>query len=229
MRNVIEIIALLCGLPPALAGCGGTESHARTLTAPSAGPSAPADLHIATITPTAVSTLGGAWGQITGTGFRSGVQVTFGGAAPHQIWLSDPNTIQFWTSAHESGTVDVVVRNPGGGQDTLRQGFTFAPSESFDFNGTWVGYAGDDYSTEMSFVVENNALTRVSCGASPQWTFATPVPVVRGEFNLTREDGLSISGQIVSATNAIGNISVAPCATNWWADKQGSTRQRAHR
>lgn len=228
MRNVVAIMTLLCGLPSALAGCGGTESPARTPIAPSAGPSAAADPHIATITPTAVSTTGGAWGKITGTGFRSTVQLTFGGAAPQHIWLSDPNTIQFWTNAHESGTVDVVVRNPGGGQDTLRQGFTFATPESFDFNGSWTGYAGDDYNTEMSFVIENNALTRASCGAS-QWTFATRVPVVRGEFNFTREDGLSISGQIMSATNAIGNISIAPCAPYWWADKEGSMRQNAHR
>ena len=218
MRHVILTIALLCGLPPALAGCG-TESL-RTPNAPSGGASAPADLHIATINPTAVSTLGGGWGKIIGTGFRSGVQVTFGGAAPHQIWLSDPNTIQFWTNAHDSGTVDVVVRNPGGSQDTLRQGFTFAPRESFDFNGSWVGYAGDEYDTEMSFVVENNALTRVSCGASLVWTFATPVPVMRGEFYVIGEDGLRIAGQIVSPTSAVGDINIAPCATLWWADKR---------
>ncbi len=224
-RTVLVVILALAGAAETLIGCGPSHSAPAGSTFAPTSPKPPAQggpqPHIAAIAPTAVSNVGEWWGKITGTGFAPGVQVAFGGAAPHQIWLSDPTTIQVWdTNAHESGTVDVVVRNPGGSQDTLRQGFTFSPPESFDFNGRWVAYAGDDYGADMSFVVENNALTTVSCGAALVWSFATPPPIVHGEFKGVGEDGRRISGRIVSATSAIGAINIAPCAPSWWADKR---------
>lgn len=134
--------------------------------------------------------------------------------------MSDSNTVQFGTTAHEAGTVDVVVRNPGGREDTLARGYTFAPQESFDFNGRWVAHAGDEYETNMGFVVENNRLTSLTCGVSLRVTFSPPPAVSHGEFSFAGEDGLSVSGRIVSQSNAVGTINVAPCATLWWADKR---------
>ena len=218
MRTVVVILAL----SPGATACRGSESMAGSPVTPSA----PSDSQpqIAAITPSAVSTAGTAWGTITGMGFASGASVAFGGLVP-QIQVKDSTTIHFWAYyarpyAHEAGTVDVVVRNPGGLQATLTRGLTFAPPESFDFNGSWVAYAGDDFDTDMRFVVENNGLKSLSCGTSLALTFSVPPPITRGEFSFVGEDGVSISGRLVSANNAVGEINVAPCANSWWADKR---------
>jgi hypothetical protein len=194
-------------------------------TAPSAPSSAPNPApfglqpHISQIVPATSTIAGGAWGTISGTGFEGGVRVTFGGVAPRQVYVPDTNTIRFWTLAHDAGTVDVVVRNGGGREDTLARGYTFAPPESFDFNGIWDAHSGDEYDTEMHFVVENNMLISLSCGSLPEVRFAAPPIVSRGEFSYEGEDGLKVSGRLVSPINAVGTINVAPCALAWWADK----------
>ena len=73
---------------------------------------------------------------------------------------------------------------------------------------------------DSAFVVENNRLKSVTCGASPTVMFSAPLPVSHGEFSFVGEDGLSVSGRIVSAANAVGEINIVPCATRWWADKR---------
>ena len=222
MRNSIRTIVVLLGIAQGLAGCRGKESSPSPVS-PSPEPPAPVtglQPRITEVAPTTSTTAGGAWGTISGTGFEPGARVAFGAAAPLQVFVPDSSTVQFWTNAHEAGTVDVVVRNPSGREDTLARGYTFAPPESFDFNGSWVAHAGDEYETDMRFVVENNRLKSVTCGASPTVMFPAPLPVSHGEFSFVGEDGLSVSGRIVSAANAVGEINVAPCATRWWADKR---------
>src|SRR5262249_51193646 len=96
--------------------------------------------------------------------------------------------------------------------------------ESFDFNGTWVAHAGDEYGTDMGFVIENNRLTNLTCGSSLTVAFATPPVVNHGEFSGEGEGGVKVSGRIVSSISAIGEISVAPCARLWWADKSSAAQ-----
>ena len=174
MRNSIRTIVVLLGIAQGLAGCRGKESSPSPVS-PSPGPPAPVtglQPRITEVAPTTSTTTGGAWGTISGTAFEPGARVAFGAAAPLQVFVPDSSTVQFWTNAHEAGTVDVVVRNPSGREDTLARGYTFAPPESFDFNGTWVAHAGDEYETDMRFVVENNRLKSVTCGASPTVMFS---------------------------------------------------------
>ena len=120
------------------------------------------------------------------------------------------------------GAIDVIVTNPGGLEARLSGGYTYQPPESFDFNGDWVAYAGPDYGTDMRFTIRNNPLVSVSCGTSGPLTFA-PAPSVRnGEFSFLGDDGLAISGTLVSPVNAVGTINVPACpAARWWADKSG--------
>ena len=136
--------------------------------------------------------------------------------------MPDSATITIWTTAHAAGTVDVIVTNPGGLQATLTGGYAYEPPESFDFNGDWRAYAGSEYETDMRFTVRNNVLVSASCGTSARLTFA-PAPSVRnGEFSFLGDDGLAISGTLVSPVNAGGTINVPGCpAARWWADKSG--------
>jgi len=56
-------------------------------------------------------------------------------------------------------------------------------------------------------------------------TFSPPPAVHDGDFSFVGDDGLAISGSIVSPVNAVGTINipdVAACRTaEWWADKSG--------
>jgi hypothetical protein len=214
-------VAVILGLAQGFSSGGGGESARIAPIGPSPAPSLPAGIQprISTINTTAVTTLGDGFGIISGAGFEGTARVWLGSDAPRQIWVKDAQTIDFWTNAHEAGTVDVTVRNSGGREDTLPHGFAFAPPESFDFNGVWIAHAGDEYETDMRFIIENNRLTSLTCGSSLTVQFVPSPAVSQGAFSGEGEGGLRVSGRIVSDSNAVGEINVVPCAALWWADK----------
>jgi hypothetical protein len=222
VTNHVRIIVVLLSVAAGLAGCRERESlPSPVVPTPAPSPVGASGLqpHISQIVPAASTTAGGAWGTISGAGFDGGIAVTFGGTAL-PVYLEDRSTLRFRTLPHPAGTVDVVVRNAGGRLDTLPGGHTFAPPESFDFNGVWDVYSGAEYEFKMQLVVENDALTSLTCGALPTVTFPASPIVGRGEFSYSGDDGLKVSGRLVSPTNAVGTINVAPCAPTWWADKR---------
>jgi len=92
----------------------------------------------AAVAPHEGSTRGGAWARITGADFQQGATVRLGNGAV-SAYVLDGATIQFSTMAHSAGTVDVVVTNPGGLFTRLAEAYTFAPPDSFDFNGRMGG------------------------------------------------------------------------------------------
>jgi hypothetical protein len=222
-------IALLI-LSHGLVGCGehGLPSApsaplAPSVQQPSPQPS-PIQPTVAAVAPHEGSTRGGAWATITGADFQPGATVSLGDGAVKSGVL-DSATIVFWTTAHSAGTVDVVVTNPGGLFTGLTGAYTFAPPDSFDFNGEWVAHAGSEYETGMRFTIRNDTLVSVSCGGSAALTLSPPPAVHNGDFSFVGDDGLAISGSIVSPVNAVGTINVpdvAACRTaEWWADKSG--------
>ena len=133
-------------------------------------------------------------------------------------------TIAISTPAHAAGTVDVIVTNPGGLEARLVGGFAYEPPETFDFNGDWVAHVGPDYEMDMRFTIRNNVLVSLSCNMSPPLTLASVLSVSNGEFSFQGDDGLTMSGRLVSPVNAAGAITVPDLpgcrATGWWADKQ---------
>jgi hypothetical protein len=168
------------------------------------------------VSPNTGSTVGGTRVTISGSGFQSGATVTLDGAATNVSVVSS-TAITATTPAHAPGTVDVVVTIPGGQSGRLTGGYTYASPQSFDFNGNWEGVAGAEYDTEMRFSIHNNMLISVSCGTSATLTFSPPPSVSNGEFSFLGNDGVGISGRIVSAVSAVGTINIAPCTSTIWA------------
>jgi hypothetical protein len=125
------------------------------------------------------------------------------------------------TPAHVFGTVDVVVTNPDGQSVRLNGGYTYASPLTFDFNGTWEGYGNAGQDIPIVFTIRNNELISVSCDTFATLTFSTPPLVTNGEFAFSRDGGVVVSGRIVSASDAVGTINLAPCNGTTW----GATRQ----
>jgi IPT/TIG domain-containing protein len=219
MTNKPQLGILLIWILLAVAGC--TPAAPSPIPQP-APPPTWLQPTVTAITPNTSSTAGGAWGTIHGTQFQSGATVRVDGAVQMAI-VRDDATILFWTTSHPAGTVDVAVTNPGGLISTLADAYTFAPPDSFDFTGDWVGHAGLEYETDMRFAIRNNVLVSLVCGSWEAVTLSPP-PSVRGsEFSFLGDDGISISGQLVSTTGAFGTINVPGCtATRWFADKSSA-------
>jgi IPT/TIG domain len=228
MRNRIQIGIALLVLSNGLVGCGDQGSP----TAPSA-PSPPVvqqpspqptgiQPRITAIAPQIGSTRGGAWATITGVDFQPGAKVRLGATTVFSSTRDSTTILVSGTVAHAAGTIDVIVTNPGGLEARLSGGYTYEPPASFDFNGDWVAHAGPEYETDMRFSIRNDMLISVSCGTSAPLTFALTSSVRNGEFSFLGDDGLTLSGTLVSPLTAVGTINVPGCpAGRWWADKSG--------
>jgi hypothetical protein len=170
------------------------------------------------ITPNVGSDRGGSWGTITGTDFIAGAIVMLGSSRVYST-VENSTSIKFSpTAAHAPGSVDVVVTNPGGRKDTLARGYTFAPQDTFDFNGEWNVQSGSEFEIPMRFTIRQNRITSVSCNGVAVALLATPE--VRGpEFSLGGDAGVTMTGTLVSPVSAVGTIDVAPCGPRWWANK----------
>lgn len=222
-RTGIALVMLLHGL----VGCGtaGSPTAPSAPPPPSGGPQRnPIQPNAVSVVPQEGSTRGDAWATITGADFQPGATVRLDDVAV-SAYVLDSATILFSTKAHPAGKVDVVVTNPGGLFTRLTEAYTFAPPESFDFNGEWVAHAGAEYETDMRFTIRNDVLVSVFCGGSAALTFSPPPTVHDGAFSLVGDEGLAISGSIVSPVNAIGTINVpdvpACRRADWWAEKSG--------
>ena len=219
------LIMLLLG-SSVLTGCGEQSSP----TAPSATQSVPQPSPqptgvrptVKAITPNAGSMAGGSWGTITGSEFEPGARVRLGNSELRTVTVQDSTTLLFWVDGpHAAGTVDVTVTNKGGLAGRLSGGYTYAAPELFDANGDWLAHAGPHYETDMRIAIRNNELVSFSCGTSATVMPSIPVPVRGGEFSFQGEEGVTISGRVVSPANAAGTVNTSGCnAAQWWADRK---------
>jgi hypothetical protein len=158
-----------------------------------------------------------------GADFQPGATVRFGDIRVSSYVL-DSGTIAISTPAHAAGIVDVIVTNPGGLEARFAGGYAYEPPESFDFNGDWIAHVGPDYEMDMRFTIRNNVLVSLSCNMSPPLTLNSVLSISNGEFSFRGDDGLTLSGRLVSPVNAAGAITVPgvpECrAARWWADKE---------
>lgn len=80
---------------------------------------------LASLSRTSGTSLGGQSVTVSGSGFRAGVQVSFGAAPCTGVELLSDTALRCTTPAHAAGLVDVRVENPDGGAVQLAGGFTF--------------------------------------------------------------------------------------------------------
>ena len=186
-----------------------------------------APLSVGVVSPNTGSTGGGTTVRITGTGFQSRATVAFDGALG-TAYAENSTTIHVTAPPHGPGAVDVLVTNPDGQAARLTGAYRYASPSSFDFNGTWVGYAlahpesaarvGASHS-DMDFrlTIQDNTVISLTCGGAAI-AIESPPSVANGEFSLS---GVSATGRIVGAAEAVGTISTTACpSTRWTAMKQ---------
>jgi hypothetical protein len=216
-RTVVAGLLALGGLG---LGCDRRTPSAPTQPDSPAAPSAPPS--ITAIAPNLGFTVGGTFAKITGTGFQSGVTVTFGGATVQgRFDHRDPigTIIYLETPAHTAELVDVIVTNRGGQPARLTGGYTYASPETYDFNGTWEGGAQTGH-TAFRFTIQNHTLITAVCDTAT--LTVSPAPSVRnGGIAFAGDQGVTMSGKFVSPTEAVGLINFGPCAaSDWYATKQ---------
>jgi hypothetical protein len=178
---------------------------------------------LTSISPAVGSTEGGIDLRISGTGFDSTrVTLKIGGvltySGPVYTFSTPPYTTQFFTAAlpGAAGQADVVLTNGDGQSSTLKNGFTYLPPSSFEFNGDWDGITGWRSELDVSFTIRNNTLVSASCGGSPDLV-VIPIPVTNGSFSMTA-NGNSFSGRIVGHGIAAGIITgTSLCSGDTWS------------
>ena len=211
---------LLCSLVMS-AACGSDARFPPTTPTPKS----PVALAVNGISPSLGSSAGGTPIEITGYGFEPGSTVVFGGTAMVVNYV-DGQKLTATTPPGAAGLVDVLVTNPNGQSDRLREGYAYASPETFDVNGEWTGNADSHSGTDFGFTIRDGALISVSCGTSQSVTLSPPVPVVNGEFSLRGDEGVSISGRITSPGRALGTVTIPgirSCVGEpWYAAKQES-------
>jgi hypothetical protein len=80
---------------------------------------------VTSVSPNCGPASGGTNVTITGSNFKAGATVTFGGAAASNVTFINSSQITCTTPAHFPAAVDVTVRNPDGQSGTLLRGFTY--------------------------------------------------------------------------------------------------------
>jgi hypothetical protein len=106
------------GLSGMSVGCGDSMSS------PTPTSSTPVGLTLLSVSPGSGPTVGGDFIRLSGSGFRSGANVTLDGVAAHVTRVTS-TVIDARTLAHAPGPVDVVVTNPDGQTGTLKAVYTF--------------------------------------------------------------------------------------------------------
>jgi FKBP-type peptidyl-prolyl cis-trans isomerase FkpA len=80
---------------------------------------------VSAVNPASGTTAGGTSVSITGTGFASGLTVTFGGTSATNITVVSSTSLTATTPANAAGAVAVTVTNPDGRIGTLNNGYTY--------------------------------------------------------------------------------------------------------
>ena len=165
--------------------------------------------------PNTGSTGGGTPMIIVGDRFRAPVTVSVGGiATPFEYDDFGVDVLYLTTPAHAAGVVEVIVTNPDGRAASSM--FTYALPATFDFNGNWQGSVQN---SAVLLTIRDDTVVSVSCGAS-SLTLDPPPVVANGEFAFAGSDGVSITGQILSADFASGSINMGSCVGPVWFSRK---------
>ena len=204
-------------------GCVSFVSLAISACSKSAGPVGPPPPPQPLAAPTATqvipsigSAAGGASIQIHGTGFMTGTVFTFDGikvVGRRDYQVNSSVIFHAEAPEHAPGTVDVVVTNPDGQSHRLEAGYTYAPGDSFDANGSWIGYTDNGTDTGVELEIKDNRLIRATCAydAYLPFVFAEQPRLEHGEFKLTADNGATLSGRVVADSEMVGAMHFPEC------------------
>jgi hypothetical protein len=140
---------------------------------------------ISGVSPSSGPIAGGTAVTISGTGFTAGATVTFGGTSASATVVGS-TTINAIAPSHASGSVNVVVTNPGGQSATLTNGYSYAsappaptvssitPNSGSTAGGTSVTISGNNFNTGATVSIGLTAATNVTVVNSTTITAATP-------------------------------------------------------
>ena len=164
----------------------------------------------------------------SGRADRTGLTASLGGER-QTVEVPNSTSIFMTTTAHDPGPVAIVVANPNGQTATLSGGYSYASPQSFDFNGTWEGFAAahPDHlgptrhsDMEMRFTIEKNVLTSFTCGGATL-AFTSQLVVSDGAFTHAGDGEVVMSGRIVAEGISVGTIDTDACpATRWMATRR---------
>jgi hypothetical protein len=140
---------------------------------------------VTAVSPDEGPTAGGQTVTLTGTGFRAGMQVSFGGVPATGLNIVSATQATVVTPAHAAGDVNVSVMTPGG-SDTLTDGYTYVvaptvtamtPDVGPASGGTSVTLTGTGFRSEMQVTFGGLLATDVVVGSSTSLTALTPAHV----------------------------------------------------
>ena len=124
-RFAFSLLLGLVGLAAASAGCDGQGGH-MVIPSPVIG--------VTAVSPNAGAMLGATPVTISGSGFKAGATVQFGGV-PAPVSAVSPTSINATAPAHPDGAVTVVVTNPDGQSASLASGYTYELDSAFAISG----------------------------------------------------------------------------------------------
>jgi uncharacterized delta-60 repeat protein len=110
---------------------------------------------LTSVSPNSGSADGGTTVSIAGTGFQSGMSVSFGGAAAASATLNSSTSITATTPVGSVGAQNVVVTNPDGQTGTLVGGFTYVNSPKVYFGGEFL--AVDPNLSKVPYIASLNS------------------------------------------------------------------------
>ena len=137
---------------------------------------------VTAVTPDEGPTAGGQTVTLTGTGFRAGMQVSFGGVPASGVVVGSATSLTATTPSHAAGDVNVAVSTPGG-SDTLTDGYTYVvaptvtavvPGSGSPAGGTSVTVTGTGFRTGIQVEFGGQAATDVDVVSATELTATTP-------------------------------------------------------
>jgi hypothetical protein len=77
-----------------------------------------------------------------------------------------------------------------------------------DAGGVWAGFTVHGTDTAVEFEIRDNTLVSAACAytAATPFTFSNRPRVQNGGFSLVADDGATLSGKIVSASEIVGTL-----------------------
>jgi acid phosphatase len=141
---------------------------------------------ISGISPNSGPTAGGTTVTISGTGFAEGATVKFASNFATNVTVVGSTTITATAPAHNSGSVNVVVANPGGQSATSANGYTYtsstpaptvstvSPTSGPTAGGTQITITGTNFAAGATVSVGGTAATGVVVSNSTTITADTP-------------------------------------------------------